>query len=133
MENQRWSYSLYRGKRVQTAAASFYYFNLHDTAPGALTLPPPMLNFNQHCCATNTPALHPEVEWHTAQQASFELAGRTSSLDGSLSACKEDTINVRLAQGTWLELVTLGSERWELRTNLLNPRILYHCAQRRRS
>jgi hypothetical protein len=86
----------------ETAAAVSSYFNLHDTAPGALTLPPPMLNFNQHCCATNTPALHPEVEWHTAQQASFELAGRTSSLDGSLPARKEDTAGIRLVQHTWL-------------------------------
>ena len=72
-----------------SAKVASSYFNLHDTAPGALTLPPPRLNFNQHCCATNTPALHPEVEWHTAQHASFELAGRTSLLDGSLPTCQQ--------------------------------------------
>lgn len=63
------------------------HFVLHDTAPGALICPPPKLNLSQHCpeSAMKTPALQPDVAWHSAQQTSFEPAGRASSLAGNQS------------------------------------------------
>lgn len=88
-----------RGGRADWSKATSLqlHFGLQDTAPGVLIFPPPRLNLSQHCpeSAIKTPALQPEVPWHSAQQVSFEPAGRASSLDGSLQ-CRE-----RMKSSAW--------------------------------